>query len=83
MSGHSERLRLEDINKSKLLYKLLIELLETLTLEAIFTKISKENSKLDFRSLISITFTTFECILVPKYENPYFQAMFTVLYHIY
>ena len=38
------------------------------------------NRALDFKSMISVTLNLIECILVPKYENPYFQAMFTVRY---
>ena len=40
----------------------------------------QSKSKMDFRSEISTKFTTFEHILSSKYENRYFNGMFTVLW---
>ena len=78
MSGRSDWLRLQDIIKSKSLNKLLIRAFGVAHFGSNFLYQYQTNSNLDFRSLISIIFTSFECILAPLYENRYFQSMFTV-----
>ena len=57
MSGYSPRLTYKDIKKSKSLYKLLTRGFGVAYLGSNFLSQMKTNSKLDFRSLISIVFT--------------------------
>ena len=75
---HLLKLTNRDIKTSNLLYKLLERGFGGRHFEHKFLLKYQTNSNLDFRFLISIVFTSFECILVPLCENRYFQAMFTV-----